>query len=242
MKMTKFMLPAGCAVAGAVVGLIGGYFIGKKKCKKFYEEEYDKRVYELKREAAMKSEEVEGRKPTEEEAAEIAKDFPTELWSKTFKENNEKRKDYKNLVRQEGYLPDDDGEQVDKKDIFDNEAFEKRNYDEAQKRFDEELSLRAEYCGVSEEALRECDVIIISEEEYYSETHSTEPVEIEWDATYSCLRDIDGEILEPEIILGPDWDMILRRVEDTPDNGTWVYDERLDRYYYILLANPRSNK
>lgn len=236
----KRFIPAGCAAAGLVAGFLGGYFFAKHKYKKAYEEKVDAELYEMKkREAALKA---EGEKPTEKEAAEIAKDFPKEAWTESFKKSQEKRKEYKNLIRNEDYLPDDDGEIPEKEDIFDNESFEKKNYEEQKNKFEEDLRLRSEYSGISENDLRNLEVIIISEEDYYESTHDSEPIEMEWDPTSSILRDVDGNILEPEITFGEDWDTILRRIEDTPDRDTWVYDERLELYYCVCLTNARSIK
>ena len=239
--MKKAIIPAGCAVAGIITGFVGGYFFARSKYKKQIAK-CDEELYAIKKKEAAMREEVEGTKPTEEEAKKIAENFPQELWTESFKKNQEKRKDYKNLVRQEGYLPDDDGEIPEKKDVFDNESFERKNYKEAKSKFEEDLKLHSEYSGISEDELRHCEVSIISEEEYYEETHDTEPIEMEWDPTCSVLRDVEGNILEPEISLGDDWDMILRRVEDTPDRDTWVYDERLELYYCICLQTPRNLK
>ena len=237
MRTIDISIPALCAVAGIAVGFAAGYLFSKKR----YEKKFDEELYAIKKEAAMKAEEL-GKKPTEEEAKEIAKDFPTELWTETFKKQNEKRKEYKNLIRNEEYMPDDDGETPDKSEVFDNESFEKKNYEEAKSKFDDDIRTRSEYSGISEEELRNCEVVIISEEDYYESTHDTEPIEMEWDPSCSILRDIEGNILEPEITLGDDWDMILRRIEETPDRDTWVYDERLELYYCVCVANPRNLK
>ena len=83
-------------------------------------------------------------------------------------------------------------------------------------------------------------VRIISDDEYYESTHDAEPTEVQWDPTSGVLRDVDGNILEPEITFGGDWDEILRRVESRGNEDTWVYDERLEEYYCVSLLNPRD--
>lgn len=237
---SNVLVPAGCAVAGIAIGFLGGFIFAKSKYKKMYEKQYDDAMYEIKKkEASMNSTEVEGKKPTEEEAKEIAKDFPSDLWSKAFEEKQEKRKDYKNLVRKEGYFPDEEDRKDEK---FDNEAFEKKNYAECKSKFEEDLKLHSEYTGISEDELREGEVRIISEDEYYEETHDSEPVELEWDPDASVLRDIEGNILEPEITFGEDWDEILRNIEDNAGHDTWVYDERLELFYCVCVLNPRLIK
>lgn len=233
------LIPAGCAAVGIAVGFIGGFIFAKGKYKKLYEKKYDDEIYKLKKEEAMKESDIEGTKPTEEEAKEIAKDFPSDLWTEAFKKEQEKRKEYKNLVRKEGYAPDDKDE---KKEIFNVKEFNKKNYEENKSKFEEELELRAEYSGISIDELRDASVRIIDEEDYYENTHDSEPIEVEWSPRDSALRDIEGNILEPEITFGEDWDQILRRIEDRPGEDTWVYDERLDLYYCCCLEDPRNLK
>ena len=243
MRTKNVIVPVICAVAGTAIGFAGGFIFAKAKYKKHYQDELDKATYEIsKKEAAMEAKDVVGTKPTEEEAKEIAKDFPTELWTEQFKKQQHKRKDYKNLVRKEGYFPDEDGNEVTKKDAFDEKKFDEKNYDECKQKFEEDLKSHAEYSGISEAVLMEGVVRIIPEDEYYEETHDSEPIELEWDMSCSILRDIEGNILEPEITFGEDWDEILRRIEERPDGDTWVYDERLDLYYCACVSNARNVK
>lgn len=234
MNSQNALVPAICAVAGITVGFIGGFIFAKAKYKKLYEDKYEKDIYDFKKKEAKNS--VEPHKTTEEEAKKIAEEFPTELWTESFKKDQEKRKDYKNLVRDNGYLPDEEGNEIDKSEIFDSKKFDKANRSKCQQEFDDKLTMFSEYSGISKEALLQGEVRIIPEEEYYESTHDSNPSELQWSLRDNVLRDIDGNILEPEITLGDDWDIIIRRIEERPDAETWVYDERLEEYYCISVA------
>lgn len=238
--MNKYLIPAVCAVAGVTAGFVGGFIFAKAKYKKLYEEKYEKEKFEDKKKEA-KAAIDDGHTPSEEEAKKIAEGFPTELWTESFKKDQEKKKEYKNILRTEEYI-DDDGKGVDKSEVFDDEKFSKENKSRCQEEFDDKLKTFSEYSGISEDALMQGSVRVISDDEYYEMTHECEPTELQWDASCSTLRSIDGDILEPEITFGEDWDEIIRRIEERPETETWVYDERLEEYYCVEVANPRSLK
>lgn len=238
MRTNDIAIPAVCAVAGAAIGFIGGFIFAKAKYKKLYEDKYDKEVFELKKKN-MKSE-IEGEKVDDEKAKEIAKDFPSELWTEQFKKDNEKRKEYKNIVRKEQYFEDDNGE-VDKSEVFDEKKFDKENKTKQETELEEDIQRYSEYAGISVEELKKGSVRIISDDEYYETEHKDDPVELQWSTMGGILRNEDGEILEPSITFGEDWDEIVRRIE-TREEETFVYDERLDRYYMVSIENPRNVK
>ena len=235
MKVVDFSVPAGCALAGIAVGTIIGYFIAKKKLKEKYEKEANEQLQKYIKENIV------GSKPTKEQAEKIAKDFPTESWTEAFKKDQEKRKDYKNILRKEQYV-DDDGNEVSKEDIFDDEKFDKKNLSKSKEIFEDQLQEYSEYSGISTEELLKCPVHVISESEYYDDTHDSEPEEFEWDPKAAILRSEDGEILEPIIIFGEDYKEILQEIEEKSPNDTWVHDERLEKYYCISVLNPRYLK
>ena len=240
MKNNDITVPAICAVAGIAVGFIGGFIFAKAKYKKIYEEKYDKEVFEMKKKN-MKSEIVEGEKVNPEKAKEIAKDFPSELWTEQFKKDNEKRKEYKNILRTEEYYEDEKGNEVDKAEVFDDKKFDKKNKTKREQEFEEDIQRHSEYAGISVEELKKGSVRVISDDEYYALERDDEPVELQWSTMGSVLRDEEGEILEPSITFGEDWDEIIRRVE-AREEETFVYDERLNRYYMVSLETPRSVK
>lgn len=238
--MNKVIVPAGCAAVGVIAGFIGGFIFAKAKYKKLYEEKYEKDIYNSKKEQA-KAEIDDGHTPSDEEAKKIAEGFPTELWTEQFKKEREKKKEYKNILRTQEYV-DDEGNEVDKSEVFDSEKFERENHSRCEEDFKDKLRLYSEYSGISEDALMQGEVRVISDDEYYEKTHEAEPTELQWDPTASILRSIDGDILEPEITFGDDWDEILRRIEARPETETWVYDERLEEYYCVSMENPRDLK
>lgn len=237
--MDRYLIPAVCAVAGVAAGFVGGFIFAKAKYKKLYEEKYEKDIFNLKKEKA-KEEAYDGHETTEEEAKNIAKNFPTGLWTEQFKQKQEKVKQYRNILREEQYIDDD--RVVDKSEVFDNAKFEAENHSRCQEEFDDKLKTFSEYSGISEEALMQGSVRVISDEEYYESEHESEPTEVQWDPSSSILRNVDGDILEPEITFGDDWDEILRRVEARPETETWVYDERIEEYYCVSVTNLRSLK
>lgn len=234
MNKNNIIIPAGCAVAGIIVGFVGGVIFGKHKYKKFYENKYNDDIYEYRKK------DIEGEIPSEEKREEIAKASPesTELWTESFKKQHEKMKEYKNVVRREGYS----GEDVPDDEIFDNDKFEKENYDRCKQYFEDQLEAYSEYSGISKNTLINCEVRVIPEEEYFEETHDSEPVDLQWDPYGTVLRDEDGEHLEPEITFGRDWRDIIEYAEQRPDQITYVHDERLDNYYTIEIENPRTVK
>lgn len=235
--MNKCLIPAVCAVAGVAAGFVGGFIFAKAKYKKLYEEKYEKEKFESKKKEA-KAAIDDGHMTSEEEAEKIAKGFPTELWTESFKKEHEKKKEYKNILRTEEY----NDEIVDDSEVFDNAKFEAKNYSRCKEEFDDKLKTFSEYSGISEEALMQGSVRIISDDEYYETTHECEPTELQWDPMSSILRSIDGDILEPEITFGKDWEEIIERIEAREENETWVYDERLEEYYCVSLDNPRNVK
>lgn len=232
MNKSNILIPAGCAVAGVVIGFVGGFIFAKRKYKKLYEEKYDKDIYDFKKGLSN----IEGTPVDEKKAEEIVKDSPesAELWTESFKKQQEKMKAYKNIVREAEYdIPED---------AFDNEKFEKENYERCKQYFEDQLNSYSEYSGISKDALLDCSVRVMSEEEYYEETHNSEPLELQWDPHGTILRDEDGEILEPEITFGNEWKEVLEYAEKRPDQITYVYDERIDNYYSLEIENPRSVK
>ena len=240
MKTKNVVIPAVCAVAGVAAGFVGGFFFAKAKYKKVYEEKYEKDIYQLKKKEAKATASEEPHDTTEDEAKKIAEGFPSELWTEQFKKDQEKRKEYKNLVRKEQYILDDDDNDVDKSEVFDNDKFEKKNYSRCKQEFEDKLDTFSEYSGISKAALMQGSVRIISDDDYYASTHDAEPTELQWDSVSCVLNDIDGNILEPEITFGEDWNDILRRIESRGGEDTWVYDERLEEYYCVSLKNARD--
>ena len=206
------IIPAICAVAGVTVGFVGGFIFAKAKDKKLYEDKYEKDIFEMKKKEA-KAAIDDGHTPSEEEAKNIAKDFPTELWTESFKKDQQKRKDYKNLVRKEQYILDDDDNEVDKSEVFDNDKFESDNLARCKEEFEDRVRLYSEYSGISVEALLEGEVRIISEDEYYETTHESEATELQWDKKAKILRNADGDICEPEVTFGDDWVKIIELIE-----------------------------
>ena len=237
MKTKNVVIPAVCAVAGVAAGFIGGFFFAKAKYKKVYEEKYEKDIFESKKKEA-KTAIDDGHTPSEEETEKIVKGFPTELWTESFKKDQEKKKEYKNILRTEEY----NDEVVNDSEVFDNAKFEAKNYARCKEEFDDKLKTFSEYSGISEEALMQGSVRIVTDDEYYETTHECEPTELQWDPMSSILRSIDGDILEPEITFGEDWEEIVHRIEAREENETWVYDERLEEYYCVSLDNPRNVK
>lgn len=236
MNSKNILIPALCAVAGVTVGFVGGFIFAKAKYKKAYEKKYEDDIYALKKKDVKDQIKDDGHKTTEEEAKKIAESFPSELWTEQFKKSQEKKKEYKNICRENGYIYDTDGNKIDKSEVFDNAKFEKENYKRCKEEFDERVKRFSEFSGISLEALLQGTVSIVDGDDYYENAHDAEPTELEWDPKSSTLRDIDGDILEPEITFGDDWDSILRRIEDRPDAETWVYDERIEEYYLCKLA------
>lgn len=238
MNSKTVLVSAGCAAAGIAIGFIGGFIFGKAKYKKIYEKELEKELLKSK-----KSDIPEGEAVSSEKAEEIGKGMSAkELWTEAFKEKAEKREEYKNLVRKEGYFEDEDGNEVDSSEVFNVDKFDEENKKRCKEDFEEQLELFSEYSGISKEELMKGSVRIITDEEYYETTHENEPTELQWSPSEGVLRSIDGDILEPEITFGEDWDEILRRIEARAESETWVYDERLEEYYCVELDNPRNIK
>ena len=232
MSKVNAIVPVCCAVAGTVIGFVGGFIFAKRKYKKLYEDKYNKDIYEFKK---QHTENVDGEVPSDEKREEIAAASPksTELWTESFKKQHEKMKEYKNIVRTAEYSDDE---------VFDNEKLEKENYERCKQYFEDQLESYSEYSGISKDVLRNSDVRVISEEEYFDETHDSEILELQWDPYGTILRDTDGEFLEPEITFGEEWKDIISEAENHPDQITYVYDERLDTYYSIEIENPRNVK
>lgn len=234
----KVLIPAVCAVAGVAAGFVGGFIFAKAKYKKFYENKYDNDIYAMKKKEAKADAELHA--TTEEEAKKINESFPSELWTEQFKKDQEKRKDYKNLVRKEGYIPDDDKEE--NPEVFNAAKFDRENYSKCEEEFKERVKLFSEYSGISEEALMQGEVRIISEEEYYEGTHESEPTELEWDMRAHLLTGVDGDIYEPQVTFGDDWEKIIELIEElrtrNPESDVWIYDERIEEFYCVTSTNP----
>lgn len=233
--MNKYIVPAICAVAGVGIGFAGGFIFAKNKYKKKYEKEAEEAMLKFFR----KNKVPEGTKPTKEEAEEIAKDFPKELWTEQFKKDQEKRKEAANIIRERKY---------DDPDIYDPADYEHPEEDEARysrckEDFNEKLDLYSEYSGISKSELLQGGVGIIDAEDFYESDHDPDALEeLQWCPDYNELRDINGDILAPEITLGPDFADILQYAENMPASDVWLHDERLDTYYKLSLESPRHIK
>ena len=236
MNKTNVAIPAICAVAGVAVGFIGGFFFAKAKYKKLYEEKADNEIVKY-----MKEHEVEGTKPTPDEAKEIAKNFPTETWSKAFEEQQAEKKEYKNILRDEDYISEDK-EPIDPAEKEHPTEDENTLYATQKEAFEEQLNLFSEYSGISKSELLSGGVQIIDADEFFADKDEIDYEQYQWSPDYSELRNIDGEIMVPEILLGPEYSEILQKVEESPIEATYIHDERLDHYFSVELESPRHIK
>lgn len=238
MSKTNVMVPVICAVAGAAAGFVGGFIFAKAKYKKVYEEKADEEIAKFMKGQMMN---VEGKKPTPDEAKEIAKDFPAEAWSKAFEEQQKEKKELKNIMRDNGYIPDEK-EQIDPAEKEHPEEDETSRYAKQKEEFEEQLNLYSEYSGISKSELLADGVQIIEEEDFFNEKNEDDYEQYQWSPDYSELRNIDGEVMVPEILLGPEYNDILQAVENSPVNPIFVHDERLEHYFSIELESPRHIK
>lgn len=235
--MKKYIVPAVCAAVGVALGFTGGFIFAKNKYKKAYEDKVEEEMLRILKE---NDKTPEAHETTKEEAEEIAKDFPKELWTEAFKKDQEKRKVAREIVRQEGYdweegFEDDPAESEHPRD--DGPVYTKRIEE-----FEEDLKLYSEHSGLSQSELRQGGVNIIDAEDYYDRDNGEEINEIQWSPDYNELRNVDGEVLVPEITLGKDYADILQYAESMPASDIFIHDERLDRYYLLSLESPRHIK
>ena len=235
--MNKNIIPAICAVAGVALGFTGGFIFAKNKYKKAYEKKVEEEMTKF---YSKNTKAPEGHETTKEEAEEIAKDFPKELWTEAFKKDQESRKKAREIVRQEQY----DWEEGFEDDPAENEHPRDNdvNYSDLTQAFEEDLKLYSEHSGLSMSELRNNDVNIIDAEDYYERDNGQEINEIQWSPDYNELRDIDGNVLAPEITLGRDYQDILQYSESMPASDIFLHDERLDKYYLLSLESPRHIK
>ena len=231
-------VPVICAVAGATIGFVGGFIFAKARYKKIYENKADEEISKFMKGQMM---DVEGKKPTSEEAKEIAKDFPAEAWSKAFEEQQKEKKDLKNIMRDNGYIPEDK-EKVDPAEKEHPEEDNSSKYAEQKAKFEEELNLFSEYSGISKSQLLTEGVQIIDADEFFNEKNEDDYDQYQWSPDYGELRNIDGELMIPEILLGPEFSDILQTVEQSPVEATYIHDERLDHYFSVELESPRHIK
>lgn len=241
--MNKVIIPSICAVAGLGLGFAAGFIFAKKKYQKFYEDKVENDILEYIKKNEKKPEEgtVEGHKTTPEEKAEIAKEFPKQQWTDSFKKSQEERKKSRELIRQYEYDSDDVIEVEDAKEMRYKEV-NKADYNKLKESFNEELDLYSEFSGVSKSELLQNTVEIIDDTEYYSEDHPEALEELQWSPDYNELRDVDGNVLAPEITLGPEYTDILRKAEETPDSEIYLQDDRLGKYYVLSIESPRHIK
>lgn len=244
MKTRDIVIPAVCAAVGIGIGFAGGFIFAKNKYKKKYEQEAETQMFEF-----LKNNKVpDGEKVTPEKAEEIGKDFPKELWTEQFKKDQEKRKEAREIVREEKYYIDDDGNEVSKKEIYDPAEYEhpeedEERYNRCKEEFNDKLDLYSEFSGISRSELLQGTVNIIDAEDYYESEHDSDDLEeFQWNADTNELRDVDGNVVAPEITFGPEYADILQYCESMPASTIYLHDERLDAYYTVCLENPMDIK
>ena len=240
--MKKAMVPVICAVTG-VAGFVGGFIFAKSKYKKMYEEKADAEIAKhIKKESKM---DVEGTPVDPKKAEEIANDSPesTELWSKAFKEKQDKHKEYKNILREAEYA-DDDVIEVDDTSKKHGEGYDRELYSEQKEDFERKLDTFSELSGISKSELRNEEVVVLEAHEFWAnpDAEKINYDEYQWSPLYNELRDVDGNPVVPEILLGPKFEDILREVERNPVEATYIYDGRIEEYFTIELDNPRNIK
>ena len=238
--MNRNVIPSICAVVGLGIGFGAGFIFAKKKYQKFYEDKVEAEILAYLKKNEKKSDKSDDEhKPTKEEAEEIAKDFPKELWTDSFKKSQEDRKKARELIRQERYEAEDDIDPAEMEHPEDDKA----DYSAQKEAFNERLNDYSEFAGVSKSELMQNSVNIIDAEDYYSAEHAENALEeLQWSPDYEELRDVDGNILAPEITLGPDYADILKYAESMPASDVFLQDDRLGTYYILTLDSPRRIK
>ena len=238
--MKKAVVPVICAVTG-VAGFVGGFIFAKSKYKKMYEEKADAEIAKfIKKDQKMND---EGTPVDTKKAEEIVKDSPetAELWSKSFKEKQERHKEYKNILRTAEYV-DDDTIEADSTLIKEaNEEYDRNLYREQKEEFERKLDLFSEDAGISKSELLSEEVRVLESHEFWAnpDAERINYDEYLWSPKTKELRDVNGEPIVPEILLGRNFQDILRDVEASPVEATYIYDGRIDEYFTIELENTK---